>query len=92
MRAIIGMALLAAVSLAQAQIEKRDVHIAVGGKVHASDGFRGWPGRLTPASAPRVETAELCGYGGCGITEADALLAAKKRRYNSAVSESADLS
>jgi len=33
MRAIIGMALLAAVSLAQAQIEKRDVHIAVGGKV-----------------------------------------------------------
>jgi NitT/TauT family transport system substrate-binding protein len=30
---IIGIALLAAASLAQAQIEKRDVHIAVGGKV-----------------------------------------------------------
>jgi NitT/TauT family transport system substrate-binding protein len=33
MRKIIGIALLAAASLAQAQIEKRDVHIAVGGKV-----------------------------------------------------------
>jgi NitT/TauT family transport system substrate-binding protein len=32
-RKIIGIALLAAASLAQAQIEKRDVHIAVGGKV-----------------------------------------------------------
>ena len=33
MKKIIGIALFAAVSLAQAQIEKRDVHIAVGGKV-----------------------------------------------------------
>ena len=33
MRKIIGIALLAAASLAQAQLEKRDVHIAVGGKV-----------------------------------------------------------
>src|SRR6185436_20516481 len=33
MRKIIGFALLAAATLAQAQIEKRDVHIAVGGKV-----------------------------------------------------------
>lgn len=33
MRMIIGITLLAAVSLAQAQVEKRDVHIAVGGKV-----------------------------------------------------------
>src|SRR5271154_6120353 len=33
MRKIIAIALLAAVSAAQAQIEKRDVHIAVGGKV-----------------------------------------------------------
>ncbi|HEY8069537.1 MAG TPA: ABC transporter substrate-binding protein [Burkholderiales bacterium] len=32
-RKIVGIALLAAASLAQAQIEKRDVHIAVGGKV-----------------------------------------------------------
>lgn len=32
MRKIIGMALLAAVTLAQAQLEKKDVHIAVGGK------------------------------------------------------------
>jgi len=33
MRKIIGLALLAFVSLGHAQIEKRDVHIAVGGKV-----------------------------------------------------------
>jgi NitT/TauT family transport system substrate-binding protein len=33
MKSIIGIALLAAVSLAHAQLEKRDVHIAVGGKV-----------------------------------------------------------
>lgn len=33
MKKIIGFALLLAVSLVQAQIEKRDVHIAVGGKV-----------------------------------------------------------
>jgi len=32
MRKIIGIALLAAATLAQAQIEKKDVHIAVGGK------------------------------------------------------------
>ena len=33
MRSIVGIVLLAAVSLAHAQLEKRDVHIAVGGKV-----------------------------------------------------------
>ena len=33
MRSIVGVVLLAVVSLAQAQLEKRDVHIAVGGKV-----------------------------------------------------------